>query len=81
VATDTGAGLHPEAYSFDDGLTRQAEATKTFTTDTTGIIKVRDTLGNVNSTGYTISFVTPTPPPSNNPPPPSNNLPIIKQGG
>jgi hypothetical protein len=75
TATDTGVGLHPEAYSFDDGLTRQAEATKTFTTATTGVIKVRDSLGNISSTGYSIQFSnTITPPPSTNPP-------IVNQGG
>jgi hypothetical protein len=75
TATDTGAGLHPEAYSFDDGLTRQIETTKTFTTATTGVIKVRDILGNVSSTGYSIHFNnTVTPPPSTNPP-------TINQGG
>ena len=48
TATDAGAGLAEKAYSFDGGTTWQAENTKTYNSNTDGIvIKVKDALENV----------------------------------
>jgi hypothetical protein len=58
TATDSGgAGLAAEAYSFDNGANRQLASTKTFIENTSGTIKVRDTVGNESSTGYNISNI------------------------
>jgi hypothetical protein len=57
TATDTGAGLAAEAYSFDNGSTRQTANNKSFTGNTSETIKVRDAVGNVSSTGYNISNI------------------------
>ena len=45
---EPGSGLADAAYSFDGGATWQASASKTYTSNTSGIvIKVRDKLGNI----------------------------------
>ena len=45
---EPGSGLADAAYSFDGGATWQASASKTYTSNTSGIvIKVRDRLGNI----------------------------------
>ena len=45
---EPGSGLADSAYSFDGGATWQASASKTYTSNTSGIvIKVRDKLGNI----------------------------------
>ena len=45
---EPGSGLADSAYSFDGGATWQASASKTYTSNTSGIvIKVRDRLGNI----------------------------------
>lgn len=45
---EPGSGLADVAYSFDGGATWQASASKTYTSNTNGIvIKVRDKLGNI----------------------------------
>ena len=45
---EPGSGLADVAYSFDGGATWQASASKTYTSNTSGIvIKVRDKLGNI----------------------------------
>ena len=45
---EPGSGLANAAYSFDGGATWQASASKTYTSNTSGIvIKVRDRLGNI----------------------------------
>jgi hypothetical protein len=62
TATDTGAGLAAEAYSFDNGATRQAATTKTFTGNISGTIKVRDAVGNKSSIGYSIGNIDKTAP-------------------
>jgi hypothetical protein len=50
IANDgAGAGLHVTAYSFDDGANWQTENTKTFTTNTTVNVKVRDAVGNLSA--------------------------------
>ena len=47
-AEDTESGLQAECYSFDGGITWQSENTKTYQTNTVGIIiKVRDEAGNI----------------------------------
>lgn len=47
-ASDNESGLASEPYSFDNGTTWQAENTKTYTSNTSGIIiKVKDALGNI----------------------------------
>ena len=48
-ATDAQSGLHATPYSFDDGVTWQAESTATFTSNQTVKVKVRDTLGNISA--------------------------------
>jgi hypothetical protein len=45
------------AYSFDDGDTRQIADNKAFTGNGTIIIKVRDAVGNISSTGLTINNI------------------------
>jgi hypothetical protein len=62
TATDEGAGLATEAYSFDNGSTWQAANNKSFTGNTSGTIKVRDTVGNVSSTGFSIGNIDTTKP-------------------
>jgi hypothetical protein len=62
TATDTGAGLHATAYSFDNGSTWQSANNKSFTGNTSGTIKVKDAVGNVSSTGYNISNIDTTKP-------------------
>ena len=55
-ATDSQSGLADAAYSFDGGATWQASASKTYTSNTNGIvIKVRDKVGNI-STHSTINI-------------------------
>lgn len=45
---ESGSGLADAAYSFDGGTTWQTSASKTYTSNTSGIvIKVRDKLGNI----------------------------------
>lgn len=45
---EPGSGLADAAYSFDEGATWQASASKTYKSNTSGIvIKVRDKLGNI----------------------------------
>jgi len=47
-AKDDGVGLATEPYSFDGGNTWQAESSKTYTKNTSGIvIKVKDKFGNI----------------------------------
>jgi hypothetical protein len=49
-ANDTGgAGLHPTAYSFDNGSTWQTGNTKSFPSNQIVNIKVRDTAGNISA--------------------------------
>jgi hypothetical protein len=62
TATDTGAGLHVTAYSFNNGSTRQTANNKSFAANTSGTIKVRDAVGNISSTGYNISNIDTTAP-------------------
>jgi hypothetical protein len=54
-AEDSGVGLH--AYSFDNGTTRTGNNHETFIANTTGILQVQDSLGNISSTGYEISNI------------------------
>ena len=55
-ATDNESGLAEEAYSFDGGVTWQAENTKTYTENTSEIIiQVKDNVGNV-ATAETIDI-------------------------
>ena len=55
-ASDGESGLADLAYSFDGGATWQASASKTYTSNTNGIvIKVRDKVGNI-STHSTINI-------------------------
>ena len=56
-ATDAGAGLASEAYSFDGGTSWQAADNMTFTSNGTVNIKVRDALGNEESTSFVISNI------------------------
>ena len=56
-ATDFKSGLADAAYSFDGGKTWQASSSKTYTSNTNGIvIKVRDKVGNV--TTYPVVAIT-----------------------
>ena len=48
-ATDSGSGLNASAYSFDNGATWQAGNTKTYSSNQTVTIKVRDAVGNISS--------------------------------
>ena len=48
TATDDESGLHEEAYSFDGGVTWQADNYKEYSENTSGIvIQVRDEVGNI----------------------------------
>ncbi len=48
-ASDSGAGLHSQAYSFDNGSTWQQSNSKSYTANATVNIKVRDVAGNISS--------------------------------
>lgn len=56
-ATDSGAGLHNTAYSFDNGTIRQTGDKKVFTGNQDVNIKVKDAVGNITSTGIKISNI------------------------
>jgi hypothetical protein len=57
TASDSGVGLNEsDAYSFDGGTTRTGNE-KTFYSNTTGTIRVRDLLGNISNTGYEINGI------------------------
>ena len=57
-AQDHESGLQAQAYSFDGGLTWQAQNTKTYDRNTTGInIQVRDEAGNIASQTLTIDKI------------------------
>jgi hypothetical protein len=60
--SDDGVGISAlSGYSFDNGATR-GKNTTTFSSNTTGTIKVRDAVGNISSTGFSISNIDTTPP-------------------
>ncbi len=62
-AADEIAGLHTTAYSFDNGASWQAGNSKTFSSNQTVNIKVRDSLGNVsNAYAVVISKIDKAPP-------------------
>ncbi len=57
TASDAGVGLATEAYSFDDGATWQEDHFKSFSTNGTVNIKVRDALGNTASSSFEIANI------------------------
>jgi hypothetical protein len=61
-ASDSGVGLHSQAYSFDNGVTRTGSSNQLFLTGMTVNIQVRDSLGNISTTGYVISNIDTTAP-------------------
>lgn len=56
-ATDTPSGLHSTPYSFDGGSTWQTSSSKTFSSNQTVNIVVRDVVGNTSSKTITISKI------------------------
>ncbi|MBS7020444.1 MAG: leucine-rich repeat protein, partial [Firmicutes bacterium] len=56
-ASDTESGLHTSPYSFDGGATWSATTSKTFTTNQTVNIWVKDALGNIAKQAITISKI------------------------
>ncbi len=58
TASDSGSGLAAEAYSFDNGATWQVSNQKTFTSNQTVNIKVKDAAGNVSEVeNVSITFI------------------------
>ncbi len=56
-ASDYEAGLDVLPYSFDGGQTRQSTASKTFSSNQTVSIRVKDKAGNISSTNSTITNI------------------------
>lgn len=57
-ATDSGLGLDPKAYSFDNGITWQTSNEVTVSSSYKNIIKVRDIVNNITTMDYNISKLT-----------------------
>lgn len=56
TAQDTQSGLHPtNAYSFDNGVTWQANGTYQVTENTTLYVKIQDAVGNITDTAVEIT--------------------------
>ena len=63
TAADSASGLHATPYSFDGGATWQATSSKTYTSNTNGIvIKVRDNVGNITTNTINITKIDKTVP-------------------
>jgi hypothetical protein len=51
------AGLAAQAYSFDGGTTRQTDNTNIYTANTGGIVAIRDAIGNVRTSIFSITNI------------------------
>ena len=58
-AYDNEVGLHETPYSFDNGISWQADATKKFVSNQSVNIRVRDSLGNYTSKEEKITMIKP----------------------
>ena len=66
TAIDSESGLNEKAYSFDNGFTWTLKETYEATESKKYTIKVRDKVGNINSTVISINITEPNPPVINN---------------